>query len=211
MLRRHKGPAKSSVAKAPVAKTPAVIDVIVIGAGQSGLAAGYYLQQAGLDFVILDRGRRIGEVWRQRYDSLKLFTPRAFNGLPGHPMSGDPEGMPDSQEFADYLEAYATLFALPVKLGLRVDKVQRGADALFELTLSNQTTMRARAVILAYGTYPSAALPPLRKDFGPKVTQLNVMSYKTPAQVGEGPVLVVGDGASGRDIAAELAPHREVH
>ncbi|UDF04036.1 NAD(P)/FAD-dependent oxidoreductase [Asticcacaulis sp. AND118] len=205
MLRRQKGPLKTS--KPAV---PAVRDVIVLGAGQSGLSAGYYLQQAGLDFIILDRSRRIGDAWRFRYESLTLFTPRAFNGLPGLAMPGDPDGRPDRLEFADFLEDYATHFALPVQLGVRVDKIQRDAEGHFELTLSNQSTMRARSVILAYGTYPAASVPAMRKDFAPKVTQLNMMSYSRPAQVTEGPVLVVGDGASGRDIAAELAPGHQV-
>jgi len=206
MLRRQKRPSKPS--KPAV---PAVRDVIVLGAGQSGLSAGYYLQKAGLDFIILDRSRRIGDAWRLRYDSLTLFTPRAFNGLPGLAMPGDPEGRPDRLEFADFLEDYATHFALPVQLGVRVDKIQRNAEGFFELTLSNQSTMRARSVILAYGTYPAASVPAMRKDFSPKVTQLNLMSYKNPTQVGEGPVLVVGDGASGRDIAAELALRHTVY
>lgn len=190
---------------------PPIRDVIVVGGGQSGLAAGYYLRQTGLDFVILDRGRRIGDAWRQRYESLTLFTPRAFDGLPGMDMPGDPDGFPGRLEFADYLETYARHFALPVQFGARVDKVQRGKDGIFDLTLSDRSTLRARSVIMAFGTYPAAGLPPLRHDFGPKVNQLNVMSYKTPANVTAGPVLVVGDGASGRDIAAELMSHHEVY
>lgn len=190
---------------------PPIRDVVIVGAGQSGLAAGYYLRRAGLDFVILDRARRIGDAWRQRYESLTLFTPRVFDSLPGMDMPGDPDGYPGRLEFADYLEDYAKQFALPVQLGVRVDKVQRDSEGVFVLTLTNRTSMHARCVILAFGTYPAAAIPPVRKDFGPKINQLNVFSYRNPTQVTDGPVLVVGDGASGRDIAAELMPHHEVY
>ncbi|ESQ79184.1 NAD(P)/FAD-dependent oxidoreductase [Asticcacaulis sp. YBE204] len=188
-----------------------VYDVIVVGAGQSGLAAGYFLKHAGIDFVIIDRDRRVGEVWRKRYDSLKLFTPREFNGLPGRDMSGDPEGYPDRDEFADYLENYATHFELPILFGLRVDKVRRLADSSFELMLSNQTTLRARKVILAFGTYPSTIIPGMRNTLAPKVHQMNATAYKNPKDVPLGPVLVVGDGATGRDLAFDLADTHEVH
>lgn len=187
-----------------------VWDVIIVGAGQCGLAAGYYLKQTGLDFTIVDRGHRVGNVWRQRYDSLVLFTPRFLNGLPGMPMPGDSEGRPCRDEFADFLDAYAESEGLPIQLGVRVDKIRREEDGVFVLTVSPQCVMKARSVILAYGTYPGAGIPPMRKDLSPKVLQLTASNYKNPSQIKEGPVLVVGDGASGRDFAAELAPHREV-
>lgn len=187
-----------------------IIDVVVVGAGQAGLAAGYYLKQAGADFVILDRERRIGQMWRNRYDSLVLITPRQLDGLPGLAMAGDPTGRPAAKEFADYLETYAKNFDLPVRFGMRVDKLSRSKDGLFELTIPNHLPLRARKVVLAFGAYPGAALPPIRKDFSPKVSQFHPYNYGNPKNVPPGPVLIVGDGATGREIAAELAPTHNV-
>jgi len=187
-----------------------VIDVVVIGAGQSGLAAGYFLKQADADFLIVDRERRVGQMWRNRYDSLVLITPRELNGLPGMLMPGDPAGRPAATEFADYLEAYARAFDLPVKFGVRVDRVTQTADGFFTLVIPNHPIIRARNVVLAFGTYPGAALPPMRKDFSPKVAQFHTYNYGNPKNVPPGTVLVAGDGAAGREIAAGLAATHEV-
>ena len=103
-------------------------DIVVIGGGQAGLALGYYLARAERNFVILDAGSRVGDGWRSRWDSLRLFTPAKYDGLPGMPFPGDRLAFPTKDEQADYLEAYATRFALPVRTGIRVDRVRRDGD-----------------------------------------------------------------------------------
>jgi putative flavoprotein involved in K+ transport len=114
--------------------TPPALDVLVVGAGQAGLAAGYWLSQSKRTFVILDRAARIGDSWRQRYDSLTLFTPRAFSSLPGMILRGDPEGYAAAREFSDYLEAYAAKFSLPVRTSAEVRRLERRDDGLFLAT-----------------------------------------------------------------------------
>src|ERR671911_2287943 len=101
------------------------LDVLVIGGGQAGLATGFHLKQAGHRFQIVERNPRLGDNWRNRYDSLVLFTPRAYSALPGLPVPGDPEGFPTKDEMADYLEAYAERFDLPVAPGTAVRRLER--------------------------------------------------------------------------------------
>src|SRR5207249_10992658 len=99
------------------------VDILIIGAGQAGLAAGYYLRQTPYRFQLVDSHSRIGESWRQRYDSLVLFTPRRYSALPGRALSGDPEGYPTKAELADYLDDYARHFALPVVMGTAIQRL----------------------------------------------------------------------------------------
>ena len=186
------------------------LDVLVVGAGQAGLAAGYWLRQSKVNFAIVERAARVGESWRQRYDSLTLFTPRAFSGLPGMLLSGDPEGYATAREFADYLDAYVTQFSLPVRTSTEVRRLKRRDDGRFLATLSEGTDITARAVIVAAGAFQRPKLPALAAEFDGRVAQLTVETYHRPADVPEGTVLVVGDGASGRDIAADLAGARRV-
>src|SRR5689334_1804594 len=110
------------------------IDTVVVGAGQAGLATGYHLQRLGVPFVILDASARIGDVWRRRWDSLRLFTPAKFAGLPGLPFPAAPNAFPTKDEMADYLEAYARHFALPVRLGTRVERLSRRGDGFVVVT-----------------------------------------------------------------------------
>lgn len=190
--------------------TPPELDVLIIGAGQAGLAAGYWLRQSDRTFVILDRAACTGESWRQRYESLTLFTPRAFSGLPGEILSGDPEGYASAREFADYLEAYAAKFSLPARTSAEVRRLARRDDGLFSATLSAGTSIAARAVIVAVGAFQKPKLPALAAKLDGRVSQLTVGTYRRPADTPEGTVMVVGDGASGRDIAADLAGARRV-
>jgi putative flavoprotein involved in K+ transport len=178
------------------------IDVLVIGAGQAGLAAGYHLARTKLSFVIVDRHARIGDSWRCRYDSLTLFTPRAFSTLPGLTLDGDPEGYPARDEFADYLEAYASHFDLPVLSGNGVAQLERQTDERFAAQLDDGRHIIAKAVIVATGAFQEPILPTIGTDFDSAVTQLTPESYRNTADVQTGTLLVVGDGASGRDIAA---------
>jgi len=187
------------------------MDVVVVGAGQSGLVAGYYLNQTAMKFQVVGKEERIGDTWRNRYDSLRLFTPREFSQLPGLALKGDPKGRPDRIEFADYLEHYAATFALPARLGSQVHRITRRRDDTYELAMTKGPSLLARNVILAFGTFPGATLPAERKNFSAKIFQTNASAYRNPHQLPTGPVLIVGDGASGRGFAAELAATHEVY
>lgn len=184
------------------------LDALVIGAGQAGLAMGYHLRRHGLEFHIVEQSLRIGDVWRNRYDSLTLFTPRALSALPGLPLAGDQEGYPSREEFAAYLEDYAARWQLPVVTGTRVVELTRdGAD--FLAGLSDGSMARSRSVVIATGGFQKPTRPAIAAGFDASVVQLDPETYKNPAGVPPGRILVVGDGASGRDIALELAATHE--
>ena len=184
--------------------------VLVIGAGQAGLAAGYHLKKAGLDFIIVERAPRIGDSWRARYASLTLFTPRSFSQLPGLDLQGDPEGYATRDEFAVYLEAYAKRMDLPVRLNSEVQRLGWSEGGEFHATLDAGENIAASHVIVATGAFQKAVIPPVAAGFDSAVVQLSAETYQEPSQIPDGPVLVVGDGASGRDIAVELATGHEV-
>lgn len=185
------------------------LDVLVIGAGQAGLAAGYHLRETGVRYELLDGFPRVGDSWRRRFDSLLLFTPRSYSALPGLSLGGDADGYPDKDEIADYLEAYAARFRLPVRAGTRVTRLAR-EDGVFVATTPD-ARIRARSVIVATGAFQRPRVPPIASGFGPDVRQLTPDSYRNPSGVPAGTVLVVGDGATGRQIALELArTHRVV-
>ena len=185
-----------------------LFDVLVIGAGQAGLAAAYHLGRGPNSFVVLDGAARVGDSWRRRYACLTLFTPRRFSSLPGLKMPGDPEGYADRDEFAAYLEDYARHWKLPVQTETRVVELSREAGGLFAATTRDGRVLRARSIIVATGAFMEPAPPPIAKDFDPAIIQLDVAKYQAPDGVPPGTALVVGDGASGRDIAMELAPTR---
>lgn len=180
------------------------VDVAVIGAGQAGLAAGYHLRQSGLEFLILEGAARPGDSWRNRYDSLTLFTPRAFSQLPGMRLAGDPGGYPSRDEFADYLEAYAKAFSLPVVNGVKAEGLTLDS-AGFRIKTQQGSVIASRAVIVATGGFQKSIRPALATGFSAAVTQFDHETYRAPQSLPPGRVLVVGDGASGRDIAVELA------
>jgi putative flavoprotein involved in K+ transport len=166
------------------------------------LSAGYHLQRRGLRFVILDAGERIGDTWRKRWDSLKLFTHAAYDGLDGMPFPAPSDSFPTKDEMADYLEAYANKFALPVRLKVRVDKVSREGARYTVRAGTHRFT--ARHVIVAMGTYQRPKLPPFARDLASDVVQLHSEEYKRPSQLGDGDVLIVGAGNSGAEIAKDL-------
>jgi putative flavoprotein involved in K+ transport len=176
----------------------------VIGGGQAGLAMGYHLRQTGLRFLILERHARLGDSWRQRYDSLTLFTPRAYSALTGLPVPGDGDGYPTKDEIADYLEQYAMHFGLPVAFGTGVRSLVR-QDGGFRAQTDAGERIDTRTVVLATGAFQRPAVPAIAQQFAPHVVQLTPDSYKNPRQIPAGRVLVVGDGATGRQIAVELA------
>lgn len=178
-------------------------DVVVIGGGQAGLSAGYHLQRLGLRFVILEAGQRIGDAWRKRWDSLKLFTPAAYDGLDGMPFPAPPDSFPTRDEMADYLEAYAAKFSLPVCLGLRVERVHREGERY--LVAAGRRRFEARAVIIAMGTYQKPKVPGFARELNAGTVQLHSEAYQRPSQLGDGDVLIVGAGNSGAEIAKDLA------
>jgi putative flavoprotein involved in K+ transport len=185
------------------------VDILIVGAGQAGLAMGYHLKQAGYRFQIVDRNARIGDSWRNRYDSLVLFTPRAYSALPGLPVPGDPDGYPTKDEIADYLEQYAAHFDMPVAMETGIRSLTRYEDG-FRATTDAGAIVDARAVVLASGAFQRPAIPPIGRQFASDVLQLTAESYKNPTQVPPGRVLVVGDGATGRQLAVELVATHEV-
>jgi putative flavoprotein involved in K+ transport len=181
---------------------------IVVGGSQAGLATGYYLSQLGRDFLILDAGQRVGEAWRKRWDSLRLLTPAKFSALPGLPVSAPGFHFMTKDETAAYLEAYVDRFALPVTLGTRVDSLTR-SGARYLLTAGSER-FSADHVVVATGAFQTPCLPSFAAELDPAIVQLHSSSYRNPGQLPPGPVLVVGAGNSGAEIALELreAGHR---
>ena len=185
------------------------LDVLIIGGGQAGLAMGSHLKETPFSFRIVERHARVGDSWRNRYASLVLFTPRAYSALPGLAVPGDPEGFPTKDEMADYLEAYAERFELPVAPGTGIRRLER-VDGGFRATTEAGEPIDSRAVVLATGAFQRPAIPPISKGLSDEVTQLAPEDYRTPGQLAAGRVLVVGDGATGRQIALELTDNHEV-
>jgi putative flavoprotein involved in K+ transport len=182
---------------------PETFDTVVIGAGQAGLAAGYHLKKAGRSSVILEAAARVGDNWRVRYDSLRLFTPAWAIKLPGWRFPHDGVTTPTKDQMADYLEAYAVRLDLPVRTGVRVDRVRRdGEDLVVE---AGERTLRAANVIVANGIFRDARIPSIAAELDPAIVQLHSTAYRNPSQLREGGVLVVGAGNSGADISLELS------
>ncbi|WP_111721171.1 NAD(P)/FAD-dependent oxidoreductase [Homoserinimonas sp. OAct 916] len=186
------------------------VDTIVIGAGQAGLATGHHLAKQGISFEILEAGQRIGQSWRDRWKSLRLFTPVQYSALPGmsHSNSHSDKGYLRKDEFADYLEEYASQFELPVRLGVRVERLTRTADG-FEVVTS-AGSINAHNVVLATGPNALPHIPAFAATIDPSITQLHSSEYVDPASIPDGNVLVVGAGTSGAEIALELAATHRV-
>ena len=179
-------------------------DTVVIGAGQAGLAAGYYLKRAGLRFALLDAAEDIGASWQQRWDSLRLFTPARYNGLPGMPFPGERYSLPTKDEVAGYFKAYAHRFDLPVRLQTPVASL-RAAHGRYVLTTGNGESLAARSVIVATGANQQPYVPAFAATLRSHILQVHSSAYRRPSQLPEGRVLVVGAGNSGAQIALELA------
>lgn len=187
--------------------TPA-LDVLVVGGGQAGLAMGHELKAMGLRFEILDAGASVGESWRDRWDSLLLFTPAQYDSLPGMPFPAPRDTYPGKEEVADYLRAYAEAFQLPIRSRARVTSLVR-EDGWY-LAAAGTDAYRARQVVVATGPFQVPFTPPVAQGFSSAVFQVHSSTYRNPSQLPEGPAIVVGGGNSGFQIAEELAASREV-
>jgi putative flavoprotein involved in K+ transport len=183
-------------------------DVVVIGAGQAGLSVGYHLAGRGLDFLIIDGAERIGDSWRKRWDSLRLFTPARFDSLDGLPFPAEAHHFPTKDEMADYLESYARKFRLPVRLSTRVERLERRADRYIIVT--SRGVIEAKQVVVAMASYQRQDKPAFASELAPDIVQLGSSEYKHPAQLAQGPVLLAGAGNSGSEIAMELHHSRRV-
>jgi putative flavoprotein involved in K+ transport len=180
------------------------IDTVIIGAGQAGLTTGYHLQRRAIPFVILDANTRIGDHWRRQWDTLRLYSPSHYDGLPGLPFPAPRWTFPGKDDVGDYLETYARTFDLPVRLQTRVQALDRDDDGYVVTTDRGRFT--CRNVVVATGTFGRTPLvPDLAAEIDPTVLQLHSSEYRRPGQIGAGAVLVVGASHSGTDIAYELA------
>ena len=179
------------------------VQVIVIGGGQAGLSVGYCLARRGLSFVILEANPRIGDSWRNRWDSLRLFSPAKYNGLIGLPFPAPAFSFPTKDEMADYLESYATRFDLPVRTGVKVERVGRiGARYIVD---TSHGRFEADHVVVAMATYQAPRIPEFAPALESGIVQLHSSEYKNPGQLRAGGALLVGAGNSGADIAIEVA------
>jgi putative flavoprotein involved in K+ transport len=179
------------------------VPVVVIGAGQAGLSVGYHLSRLGVRFVILDANKRVGDTWRRRWDSLKLFTSAKFDGLDGMPFPAPPDSFPTKDEMADYLETYANHFDLRVENGVTVDRVTR-QDGRY-IVIAGARRFEADHLVVAMATYQRGKVPPFARDLDPGIVQLHSSGYRNLSQLKDGAVLVVGAGNSGAEIAMETA------
>ena len=184
-----------------------LLDVLVIGGGQAGLAMGYHLAQSGRSFQIVDAGAEIGHVWRSRWESLRLFTSGRYDNLPGLPFPAAPDAYPGKDDVADYLQAYAAKFNLPVRLDVKVTSLTRGGGGY--VAKAGGEELEARQVVVATGPFQVPFIPPIADALDPGVHQIHSAHYRHPQSVPPGKVLVVGAANSGCQIARELsATHR---
>jgi putative flavoprotein involved in K+ transport len=182
-------------------------DTVVVGGGQAGLAAGYYLKRHGRDFVILDAGQRVGDSWRERWRSLRLYSPARLDALPGMPYPAPPNSWPSATEFADYLESYAEQLELPVRTGVAVDRLSREGDRY--VVTAAERRFEADDVVVATGVKQQPKAPEFASELDPRIRQLHSFDYRGPEQLQDGPVLVVGAAHSGSDISYELSATHE--
>ena len=185
-------------------------ETVVVGAGQSGLAVGYHLAARDVDFVILGDEKRVGDNWRKRWDSLRLFTPARYSGLPGMPFPAIPSHLADKDEVADYLERYADRYELPLRLDTRAAGLTWNGERFSIATDRSAALIEADNVIVATGAFQRRRVPAVSARLARCIHQLHSSEYRNPLELPEGPVLVVGAGNSGAQIALELAQSRKV-
>jgi putative flavoprotein involved in K+ transport len=184
-------------------REPEPIETVVIGGGQAGLSVGHHLARRGRRFLILDANQRVGDAWRRRWDSLRLFTPARYDALAALPFPAPAHSFPTKDQVADYLEAYAARFQLPVRTGVRVDRLWRD-DGRFVVATGDRS-WAADNVVVAMSTFQVPRVPPFAAELDPAILQLHSSGYRRPSQLREGPTLVVGAGNSGAEIALEIA------
>jgi putative flavoprotein involved in K+ transport len=183
-------------------------DTIVIGGGQSGLAVGHFLARQDRSFVILDAHQRVGDAWRTRWDSLRVFTPAMVDGLPGMPFPAPRFTFPTKDEVADYMAAYAAKFELPVRSGVKVDGLSREGGRF--VVSSSAGRFEADNVVVATGAHHTPRIPPYSSQLDGRISQLHSSEYRNPTQLRDGATLVVGLGNSGAEIAYDLRARRHV-
>jgi putative flavoprotein involved in K+ transport len=184
------------------------IETVVIGAGQAGLATAYHLQKRGRPFVVLESAGRVGDQWRQQWDSLKLYTPARYDGLPGMRFPGEPQAFPHKDQVADYLESYASHFGFPIRFDTRVESLDSDGDGGYVVT-TDRGVYCCQNVVVCTGTFGRAPrVPEFAGELDPSILQLHSSEYRRPGQLRDGPVLVVGGSHSGMDIAYEVAETR---
>jgi putative flavoprotein involved in K+ transport len=184
------------------------VETLVIGGGQAGLAMGYHLSQHDLPYRIIDANERVGDAWRNRWDSLRLFTPNRLNRLPGMRFPGFRWGFPSKDEWADYLESYARKFDLPVETGVRVEKLTHEGDRF--VATSGGRRFEADNVVVAMSSWQRPRVPDFASELDPRIVQFHVAEYQNPGQLQDGDVLVVGAGNSGAEVASELVRTHKV-
>ncbi len=187
---------------------PEHMETLVIGGGQAGLAVGYHLSRHGLPFLIVDANESVGDAWRNRWDSLRLFTPNFFNGLPGMPYPGDRWDLPTKDEFADYLERYAKEFDLPVRTGVRVERLAWNGQQF--VATADDRRFEADNVVVAMSSWQQPRVPEFASELDSGIVQLHAADYRNPGQLREGDALIVGVGNSGAEIAIELSQTHRV-
>jgi len=180
-------------------------NTVVIGGGQAGLSVGHHLARLGVPFVILDASAHIGDVWRARWDSLRLFTPAKFAGLDGLKFPAPSNSFPTKDQMADYLQLYARTFALPVRSGVRVDRLSQ-MGSRYVLT-AGRDRFEADNVVVAMGTYQRPRVPAFAAELDPSIVQMHSVEYRNQSQLQRGAVLVAGVGNSGAEIALESVRH----
>ncbi len=185
------------------ATTTTRIHTLVIGAGQAGLSVGHHLARRGIPFLIVDANERIGDTWRRRWDSLRLFTPAKMDGLPGMRFPAPANTFPTKDEMAAYLEAYTAQFRLPVSTGTRIDRLTR-ENGRFVAT-SGERRFEADNVVVAMSSFQKPKVPAFAGDLRSDIVQLHSRDYRNPGQLREGGVLIVGAGNSGAEIGLELS------
>lgn len=186
------------------------VGTVVIGGGQAALAVSHHLAERDIDFVTLTDEVRVGDNWRRRWDSLRLFTPARYSGLPGMVFPAPPLHLADKDEVADYLEHYVTRFDLPVRLNARVRSLRWDGSHYCLLIEGSSVEVQADNVVVATGAFQQPSIPAMAAGIGETIHQLHSSRYENPFTLPDGPVLVVGAGNSGAQIALELARFRTV-
>lgn len=184
-----------------------IADTVVIGAGHAGLAAARSLERRGVEVVLLEENERVGDQWRRRWDTLRLFTPARWDGVADTPFPGDPDALPTKDEIADFTETLPAAWGLTVRTGERVVRLSRENDrfAIESESARGPRRLLAQRVVIASGATRVPRIPPLASELAPSIQQLDGSTYHRPSDVPEGTVLVVGAGNSGAEIAIELA------